>query len=100
MTFFLLFYMLSGYHHYLRDLIDCMLSFAFKVNIFNIHIHSNYIHMIEVFSSENRIRLIEIKKGRIFAVGLTYPDVHRASTSGHERRRLQNASDGLSCGDG
>lgn len=58
--------------------------------------------MIEVFLSENRFQfqLIGIKNVRIFAVGQTYPDVDRASTSGHERRRLQNANDGLSCGDG
>lgn len=30
----------------------------------------------------------------------TYPDVDLASTSGHERRLLQNANDGRSCGDG
>lgn len=30
----------------------------------------------------------------------TYPDVERGSTSGHDRRLLQNANGGRSCGDG
>lgn len=68
------------------------------------HLHLKYtsihIHIIEVLLSENRIHSVLIIIIVAFAIGQTYPDVDRASTSGHERRLLQNANDGLSCGDG